>query len=110
MITYIDNVQEQLGTTDTTVYTCPTTAKSAHIQFGNATNKLGSVATITVNIVQSGGSVATTNEYAIKAIDSGASDNLYEVVGAILKAGDFVSCKASDASAINFKLGIKEIY
>jgi len=110
-IAYQDVVSEQVSNSDSTIYTCPAAAKSAHIQFANATNKDASAATITVNLVQSGDVVATTNEYiAGKSITSGATDGLSNVINAVLLPGDFISVIAGTASAINLKLGIKEIY
>ena len=110
-IIYQDAVSETVPNTDTTIYTCPTSAKSAHIQFANCTNSTASPATIEVNIVQSGDSVADTNVYIdAKTITANSSDGLSNLINCVLKPGDFVSCIAGTASAINLKLGIKEIY
>ena len=108
-ITYVDAVSEQLPATDTTIYSCPATASSAHIQFANATNEDAST-TIVVNIVQSGGSVAVTNQYIPSTTITGTSSSgLTGIVNAVLKPGDFISAIAGAADSINLKLGIKEI-
>ena len=109
-IQYIDAVQEQLPSTDTTIYTCPLTAKSAHIQFANANNEDAVDTTIVINIVKSGGSVAVTNEYiSTTTIVSKTSNGLSAIVNAVLKPGDFISAIAGAADKLNIKLGIKEI-
>ena len=108
-ISYIDAVSEQLPATDTTIYTCPATVSSAHIQFANVTNE-GASTTIVVNIVQSGGSVAVTNQYvATKTVDTLLTNGLTGIVNAVLKPGDFISAIAGAADSLNLKLGIKEI-
>lgn|SRR3990167_3353726 len=110
-ILYEDAVSEQLPATDTTIYTCPATAKTAHIIFANATNEDAANTTVTVNIVQSGGSVAVTNRYIPPTtITAGTSDGLADIISCVLKPGDFISAVAGDASRINLKFGIKEIY
>ena len=109
-ITYIDKVAEQVAATDTTIYPCPTTVSSAHVIFANCTCEDAIGDTITVNIVKSGGSVAVSNQYvSAKNIASLSSDPLSEIVGAILKPGDFISIVAATADRLNFKIGIKEI-
>lgn len=113
-VDYVDAVQEQLPASDTTVYTCPASTK-AIITYGICTCEDASASTLTANIVQSGGSAAVTNIYgygnasAGAAISAGASQSLTNLVGAVLEAGDFISCKAGDADRLNIKFGIKEI-
>ncbi len=109
-IQYIDQVSEQLPATNTTIYTAPSTAKSAHIVFANCTNEDATATTITVNIVKSGGSVAATNEYiSTLTIASKESNGLTNIINAVLKEGDFISATAADADRLNLKIGIKEI-
>lgn len=108
--TNIDAVLEQVPGTDTTAYTAPTTVKYSQIIFGNCTNEDAVDTTLTVNIVQSGGSVAVTNRYfPPTTITAGTSDSLTSIVGAVLAPGDFISCVAGAASRLNLKLGIKEV-
>ena len=112
-VLYVDAIKEQVTTSDSTAYTAPTASnfESAHIIYGNCTNVGGSDAELTVNIVQYGETVATTNEYLPpKVIFSGRYDSVTPLIGATLKAGDFISVKSSLASSLNLKLSIKEIY
>lgn len=106
-VNFIDSVLEQVPATDTTVYTVPATVVSAQIIFGNCTAVTSD--TLTINIVKSGGSVATTNRYVdTKNIAAGTPDPLSEIVGSVLKTGDFISADAVTASRLNLKIGIKE--
>ncbi len=111
-ISYVDAVSEQLPDTDTTIYTCPVGASSAHIQFANVTNEnAGAAATIIVNIVQSGGSVDVSNQYIpIKTIAISSTNGLTGIINAVLKTGDYISAIAGTATSLNLKIGIKEIY
>lgn len=109
-ISYVDEVSEQLPATDTTIYTCPATVSSAFVIYANCSNEDAVDTTLTVNIVQSGGSVAVTNRYLPpKTIAAGTYDPVVSIVGAVLKPGDFISAVAGAASRLNFKVGIKEI-
>lgn len=112
-ISYVDVSQEQVTAADVTIYTAPSASnfESAHIIYGNCVNE-GTVDTeLTLNIVQSGGSVAVTNRYfPPKVIFAGRTDPLTPIVGVALKAGDFINSIGSLASNLNLKLSIKEIY
>ena len=110
-IVYVDAVSEQVPITNTTIYTCPSNAASAHVQFANCTNEDGTSTTISINIVQSGGSVGVTNLYvAPTTVNPNATNGLTGIINAILKPGDFISAIAADADRLNLKVGIKEIY
>jgi len=110
-IIYTDNVLEQVPATNTPIYTCPSNALSAHVQFANCTNEDATATTIAINIVQSGGSVAVTNLYiAPTTVVSAATNGLTGIINAVLKPGDFISGIAGDAGRLNLKIGIKEIY
>lgn len=110
-VQFIDAVLEEVPAAPTTAYTVPDTVDSATLIAGNCTN--GSVATNTtlvVNIVKFGESAAATNIYLPSAtINFGDQNPLDEIVGLVLTTGDFVSVEAGDASALNFKISIKEI-
>lgn len=110
-ITYIDKVSEQVPATDTVLYACPSSGvSSAHIIYAQCTCEDAVGDSITVNIVQSGGSVAATNQYLqSKSIAAGASEILSELVGRVLKPGDFISVIAANADRLNLSVGIKEI-
>ena len=110
-VLYEDKVLEQVPATDTTIYTAPSTLKSAHIIFANVTCEDAAGDSITVNIVQSGGSVAVTNQYLqSKAVVAGSTEMLSEIINVVLKPGDFISVIAATADRLNLKIGIKEIY
>lgn len=112
-VRYIDISQEQVTTSNVKIYTASsaTNFESAHIVFGNCTNEGLVDAELTVNIVQSGGSVAVTNRYfPPKVIFAGRSDPLTSLIGVTLKSSDFINSTSSLASNLNLKLSIKEIY
>lgn len=112
-IFYIDVTQEQVTTSNATIYTAPSTPdfESAHIIYGNCANE-GAVDTeLTINIVKSGDSVAVTNRYfPQKFIFAGKTDPLVPIVGRAIKSGDFISSIASLANNLNLSITIKEIY
>ena len=110
-ILFKDAVQEQLPATDTTVYTCPTNAVSAQVQFGNCTNEDAVDTTLVVNVVKSGGAVGVTNVYIPSTtITAGTNNSLSSIINMTLMPGDFISAIAGSAAKLNFKLSIKEIY
>ena len=112
-IFYIDVVQEQVTAGNVTIYTAPSTAnfESAHIIYGNCTNESATDTELTINIVQSGGSVGVTNRYfPPKAVYAGRTDPLTPIVGRAIKSGDFISSIASLANNLNLSLTVKEIY
>ncbi len=101
---------EQLATTPgATIYSAPANT-TAQVVFANCTNESATALTFTIHVVQSGGSLADTNIYLdAKTVGAGKSDFLPEIVGLILSAGDFIIAFGSAGSALNLKLGIKEI-
>ena len=109
-ITYVDAVAEQLPAVNTTIYTCPLTASSAHIQFAIAANEDALATTIQVNIVKVDESVAVTNIYVpTTTVLQGRSSGLSGIINAVLLQGDYISVVAGDADRLNVKLSIKEI-
>jgi len=109
-VKFIDAVSEALPAVDTTIFTAADTLDSATIIGGNCTNSTGVAATLVVNIVKSGGSVAATNIYLPEStIDPDAQNPLSEIVGLVLAPGDFISAIAGTAASLNFKVSIKEI-
>ena len=107
-ISYQDIAIEQASAADSTAYTIPS-VNSAHIISAVVHNESASNATITANIVQSGGSVGVTNQYLNNTIPAETSVIMLELVNMVLKTGDFISFRAGTANALNVKLGIKEI-
>lgn len=110
-VRFEDAVLEQVPAADTLVYTAPAACKSAQIIFANCTCEDAVADSISVNIVQSGATAAATNIYVkSKAIAAGETSSLSEIVGAVLKPGDFVSAIAATIDRLNLKIGVKEIY
>lgn len=110
---YIDVNQEQVTASNVTIYTAPSASnfESAHIIYGNCTNEGSTDTELTINIVQSGGSVAVTNRYfPPKVIFAGRTDPLTPIIGRVLKAGDSINSIASLASNLNLSISVKEIY
>lgn len=110
-VRYEDAVQEQLPAADTLVYTAPANCSSAQIVFANCTCEDTTGDSISVNIVKNGDTAGVSNLYVkTKAVAAGATTNLSEIVGAVLKPGDFISAAAATVDRLNLKIGIKEIY
>jgi len=110
---YEDIVQEQVTAAEVTIYTAPTASNfgSSHIIYGNCTNASATDAELTLNIVQSGDSAATTNRYfPPSVIFAGRNDPLSPIVGRVLSAGDSIVSIASLASSLNLSIGIREQY
>lgn len=108
-ISYKDQIQEQLPSSSTSVYTAGT-LNSAHIVYATVHNEdaVNNV-TITVNVVQSGGSAGVTNQYVSRDVASGTSLVLSELLGRVLKSGDAIYATAGAADSLNLSVGIKEI-
>jgi hypothetical protein len=88
--------------TDTTQYT--STGVTTIIDSFTATNYSASAATISVNLVPSGGSVGNSN--LIRKAKTLLPSEVYtfpELVGQVLDTGDFISTVAGTASAINIR-------
>jgi len=91
----------QITSSDATYYTSPATTKTT-VTRCVFTNVDTVQRTLTVNVVRSGGSVATTNAViSAYPISPGQAYVSPELAGLILDAGDFLSFKASANSAIN---------
>jgi len=101
---------EQLAVTPgATIYTAPANTTS-QVVYALCTNASASAATFSIHLVQSGGSLAATNLYVdAKPVAIDGSDTIPEIVGAILNAGDFIIAFGSAGTALNLKVGVKEI-
>lgn len=87
---------------DTTMYTAPTNSR-VYIDKLTVTNPTAGALTITVNLVPSGGSVASTNVItSAYSIAAGGSYTFPEIVGHILGAGAFISAVGS-AAGLNMR-------
>ena len=94
--------------TQSTVYTA--TGVTAIIDKFTATNYSGTAATISVNLVTSGGT-AGNNDLIVKTKTLQASETYTfpELVGHVLRPGGFISTIAGTASAINIRVSGREV-
>lgn len=106
-ITYKNLEQEPLAATSTLVYTLPTVTDAVIVK-AEAFNYSTSNASVTINLVQSGGSVADTNKYLTKTVPAGQSMVLNDIIGHGLNSGDLIYGIAGTASSINLHLRVKE--
>ena len=91
----------------TTQYTA--TGVTSIIDKFTATNYSAAAATISVNLVPSGGSVGNSNLICkTKTLQAKESYTFPEIVGHVLNPGDFISTIAGTASAINIKASGRE--
>lgn len=75
-----------------------------------ATNYSASAATISVNLVTSAGTAGNLNLIVkTKTLQPSETYTFPEIVGAALRAGDFISTIAGTASAINIRANGREI-
>lgn len=97
----------QPGTTAGTLYTAPasTTTILKNILMNNVTS---TDATVTINLVPSGSSAATTNRiftaYTVKANDTVAVD-----VSTVMSTGDFISALQGTSAAITIYISGVEV-
>jgi len=91
-----------------TVYTA--TGVTAIIDKFTATNYSGTAATISANLVTSGGT-AGNNDLIVKTKTLQASETYTfpELVGHVLRPGGFISTLAGTASAINIRVSGREV-
>ena len=91
-----------------TVYTA--TGVTAIIDKFTATNYSGTAATISVNLVTSGGT-AGNNDLIVKTKTLQASETYTfpELVGHVQRPGGFISTLAGTASAINIRVSGREV-
>lgn len=93
----------------TTQYTTPTGTRTIIDKF-TATNTSASTATLSVNIVTSGGAAGDSNTIIkTKSLAANETYTFPEIVGQVLAAGDFISTIASAASAITIRASGREL-
>lgn len=107
---YIDKILEQVPASSTAVGSSISTVDHARIVYAACHNESAANATITINIVQSGGSASVTNEYVRRTVPAGKTIVLSEIVGRVLATGDAIYATAGTASALNLSVGVKEVY
>jgi hypothetical protein len=108
MTTRYDTAQATATTSNATLYTVPSDAESAIIIFGVAHN-VGTDTTLNVNVVPSGGSVGSTNEYMEKTIATASPDPMDSITGMVLETGDFISIVGGVNDRINVRISVLEI-
>jgi hypothetical protein len=75
-----------------------------------ATNYSASAATISVNLVTTGGAAGNVNLITkTKTLQAGEVYTFPEIVGQVLSPGDFISTLAGTASAINIRASGREV-
>jgi hypothetical protein len=95
-------------TAQTTQYTTPAGTRTL-IDKLTATNTGAGTASISVNLVPSGGTAGATNLITkTKALAAGESYTFPEIVGHVLAAGDFISAVAS-AAGITIRASGREV-
>ena len=99
---------QTVNNTQSTVYTA--TGVTAIIDKFTATNYSATAATISVNLVTSGGT-AGNNDLIVKTKTLQASETYTfpELVGHVLRPGGFISTLAGTASAINIRVSGREV-
>lgn len=92
----------------TTQYTA--SGVTAIIDKFTATNYSAAAATISVNLVTSGGSAGNNNLIVkTKTLQAGETYTFPEIVGAAIAPGGFISTIAGTASAINIRASGREV-
>lgn len=95
-------------TIQTTQYTA--SGVTAIIDKFTATNYSAAAATISVNLVTSGGSAGNNNLIVkTKTLQAGETYTFPEIVGAAIAPGGFISTIAGTASAINIRASGREV-
>ena len=93
----------------TSQYTCPAATRAIIDKF-TATNTSANSATLSVNIVTTGGTAADGNLITkTKAIAAGEVYTFPELVGHVLEPGGFISTLASAATSITIRASGREI-
>lgn len=90
----------------TTVYTAPAGTRTI---LDKVTGQATLAATLTINVVASGGAAAATNVIVAKTFAIGDVYTFPEVVGHDLNPGDFVSIISTVAAAIVFRMSGREV-
>lgn len=97
------------ATSQTTQYTAPSLTRTLIDKF-TATNTGAAAATLTVNLVASGGSASNANAITKNVvIDVGEAYTCPELVGQVLEPGGFISTICGTASTIVLSCTAREI-
>ena len=99
---------KQMEAAQTTQYSAPSAGRAIIDKF-TATNTTGTVATITVNLLPSGGTVGAENTIVSShSIPAGETYTFPELVGHALEAGGFISTTGT-ATALTIRASGREI-
>lgn len=96
---------KQAESSQTTQYTAPTGTRTIVDKF-SARSVAG--ATLSVNIVASGGAAGATNLVVTKTLAAGEQYTFPELVGQVLNAGDFISTISSVATDTVIRISGRE--
>lgn len=109
MTTQYANASLTLTTSAQTLYTVPSTVESAIVIFG-VCNNITSNTTLTLHVVDSGDSVANTNQLISAVTVATSSPNpLDAITGAVLETGDSISALAGANNSLNIRISVLEI-
>lgn len=98
-----------LANAATTQYTAPANTRTI-IDKATITNTTAGALTATVYLVASGGAAGVANTVmSAQSIAAGATYFCPEVIGHILKPGDFISTLASAAAGLTFRASGREV-
>jgi len=93
---------------NTTQYTAPASTRTILDKF-TGTNTTGAPATLTVNLVNSGGAAGAANQIVQKTLAAGESYTFPEIVGHVLNAGDFINTNDSVNNAVTIRASGREV-
>ena len=100
---------KQAENAQTTQYTTPSQTRSIIDKF-TATNTTVTPATLTVNLIPSGGSAGSSNVITYsKSIAAGDVYTFPELIGHTLQPGDIISTIAGTASALTIRASGREV-
>lgn len=99
----------QAAAANTSQYAAPAGTRTIIDKF-TGTNTTGAVATLTINLVASGGAASASNTVvSAKTLQAGEAYTFPEVVGHVLNPGDFISTLAGTAAAITIRSSGREV-
>jgi len=99
----------QAAAAQTTLYTAPVSTRTI-IDKVTGTNTTATAATLTANLVASGGSASVANQIsAARTIGPSETYTFPELVGHVLNPGDFLSALAGTAAAITMRASGREV-
>lgn len=98
----------QAPNANTTQYAAPASTRTIIDKF-TGTNTTGAPATLTINLVNSGGGASAANQIVQKVLAAGEAYTFPEVVGHVLNSGDFISTNDSVNNAVTIRSSGREV-